>query len=283
MRAQRVRFFRQRGQTDTGTQTDTLYEMSLGEVNVEDSMHEIAKENVLLQNFPIDTDVDRALVGGFSSRLTFFEGYLSDPNFDQLVPDFGLLEKYRPSLTIDITDKSFKISTFEENHQWTFQLQDQYIPLLQSLENREINQELYLLLTKADLIHWDNGSILALVRDYRGESTQKHVVWLKAAPEVYMTNIHGLDEECEIITKMNPTVCTDPSPDVARVFSVLDRRKKMWIGNNDRRLQTPFVNNKRRTANTEHLSIRTAPLDKNMEIPKSFIETLQNYQSKSDP
>lgn len=91
---------------------------------------------------------------------------------------------------------------------------------------------------------WENGAIVAEISDFRYEHPHIFKMRLVLSEEAKLQYLKqefsSLKEEDrirleqEILTLANPSICTDPSPDVARVQSSLDMKQKMWLDHKDR-------------------------------------------------
>lgn len=122
-----------------------------------------------------------------------------------------------------------------------------------------------------------------------------------------LTNINVTDEdlkdikietERQILIKFHPTICTDPSPDVARVQSIYDFRKKMWrqqdrcqnyIGFPPFSLtnssQKAICSNEKDSSMVEFQPVKRAmaKVEKQIGLPKSIQQYFSNFDVTRQP
>lgn len=231
---------------------------------------------------------EKHLIDDYKSRMKFYISYFFDRNFDIFTPPPNLfLKEYNRGLFFEFYESQFKlISRYESGIVKTeFGYDLNMIPILECLETGTITRDLFCLLEKMQVKCYDSGLLLAKCTDFRVQPTKEFLIKLSIGSDVinYFANtrIQNPDEkqklefEKEALLLENPVLCTDPSPDVARIYSLLDGRKKMWLNHNDRSKAVRLDEKVERPR-----SVKTKPV-------KRFINTqpsnmIQSYQSQFD-
>jgi hypothetical protein len=89
----------------------------------------------------------------------------------------------------------------------------------------------------------------------------------------------ALEGEARMVLARRPLICTDPSPDVARVQSILDFRKKMWLPRKERtklgNVAPKQVPQKTPTQRESRRFTRFAETAAHIQIPESIIRLCQ--------
>jgi hypothetical protein len=191
-------------------------------------------EAILLREVRFFTPIAAALIDGYNARLSFYAAAVSHPSFDILTPPRELF-KYLPALTFDFFDDSVTISVPDEKPQH-FPLTP-LAPLLEILESGVLNSDFAFSLKKMKC-KFENGFIICKCVDHRFSPVREVNMKLEVGPDVIAAAVaqskQPLEAERQVIMLQRPAVCTDPSPDVARLQSIIDFRKKMWQRREDR-------------------------------------------------
>ncbi|OHT09980.1 hypothetical protein TRFO_20970 [Tritrichomonas foetus] len=236
MREKKIRFRFSSQTVPHETQTTLLTTNIQKNVPTIDKMR-ISDTNTLLQNEvrPITT-FTRSMMQGYNSRLSFLVTAVSDPRFEPLSPPHEMYSDLQIGFKCQLNDKYFTLSTPNDHHKNDFQYAEHLVSFLECLETGTLTPEILMLLTKLKVKTWDNGFIICQVIDNRITPKVISYVKLEIGPDVLgLPNFRQpnpeakLDFERRVLLLKRPMICTDPSPDVARVQSCVDWRKKMWV------------------------------------------------------
>jgi hypothetical protein len=97
---------------------------------------------------------------------------------------------------------------------------------------------------------WDCGSLIAKIIDYRHSAPRTcrmHLSVGNAVRRFESARVSEFMEKDELLIERRlleiskPEICIDPSPSVARFYSVIDWRQKMWLGQACRLPEIPPV------------------------------------------
>ena len=241
--AHRIQFFLPVRRCGAETQTDDVDPPKTPKETVVDRLRAADTDWLLRREVIPPLPMDRALVKGFNTRLGFYYTTLKDDSFDVLTPPPDLYGDVTAGLVFNFYDTRFIVQTpGPDKKQLCFSYCENIFGVLKSLETGEITRELALIIDKLDSRAYSSGEIVVTVNDYRYREQER--TWhrrLVVGDEVTTqycqrepNELDGLESERQIAIALNPVICTDPSPDVARMQSVRDFRAKMWLSRRKR-------------------------------------------------
>jgi hypothetical protein len=185
-------------------------------------------EAILLQEVHFLTPGTPVLIDGYNPRVSFYSSAMSHPSFDILTPPPELFQCLS-TVTFELFDNLLTISRpgGESRH-----FPDKPLdPLLRLFENGILNSELAFELAKMKC-RFENGFIIGKCVDHRFSPARQTNIKLDIGPDIVAAAFRQcqepLETEKEVLMIQRPAVCTDTSPDVARLQSIMDFRKKMW-------------------------------------------------------
>lgn len=229
------------------TQTTFLPMEKKRESTVE--MMRISDINTILKNEvrPV-TSFSKSLSQCYNTKLGFYITAFSDPRFEPLTPPKDLYSEISTGIICNLQEKSYVLSTPHKHHEISFSYEndDQYISFMRCLETGIITPGTlkFLIQKEWNIKNWDNGNIICKVVDNRIQPQTISYIKLEIGPDALelqnfkpVSTEGKLDFERRTLLLRRPMICTDPSPDVARVQSVIDTRKKMWLSDKPREIE----------------------------------------------
>ena len=249
-------------------------------------------QKILFSQEKSQTKYEKCLIDDYKNHMGFYISALNDPQFDVFTPSKTLFENCNINLYFDFYKDSFEIKSQIDQQVALVSLgyDDNIIPVLESISTGYVTLSLLKLIEKMKIKNWDNGIMIAKWTDYRLTPPKTFIQKLEIGPDIieYQGNLLHRNESVDNIEKLkfekqailleNPDICTDPSPDVARINSVVDWRKKMWINT---KMETKGILQKKKVRENP-VSFQTARVEtcsKNFEIPKARFESIfKNYQ-----
>lgn len=229
------------------TQTTFLPVEERKESTVE--MMRISDINTILKNEvrPVTT-FSKSISQNYNAKLGFYITAVSDPRFEPLTPPKDLYSDISIGIICSLLESSYVLSTPHKHHEisFTYENDDQYISFMKCLETGIITPGTlkFLIQKEWNIKNWDNGNIICKVVDNRILPQTISYIKLEIGPDALeLQNFKPispegkLDFERRTLLLRHPMICTDPSPDVARVESVIDMRKKMWLSGKPREIE----------------------------------------------
>lgn len=241
MSEKKFRFFCPTRKIDTDAQTAICGYDHYKTGTVSKKMAYEDMSTVLFQQSRPQSSYRKALINGYNSRLGFYLTTLCHEDFDILTPPPSLFTKQQASVIFRFYDKYFSISSTDTSPKCPtieFTYKTDITPILETIETGEITRDLARILEKLKITGYEEGVIIGLIEDYRfAPEGQIHYIKLSIGPDLFLyytqnpaiTPEQRLEMEKKVLLLQNPIVCTDPSPDFARMQSVYDTRKKMWM------------------------------------------------------
>jgi PHD/YefM family antitoxin component YafN of YafNO toxin-antitoxin module len=190
-------------------------------------------ESILSRDVPPVTSLTPLIVDNYNAHLSFYVTMIRDPRFDVLTPPINLFAKQRPGVIFEFYDEVF-VTIYPDGASVSQVYTPHFLPVLGSLETGIMTRDCAILLKKTMNCYFSNGCVICKCVDHRITPTREITTKLEIGADVlqYFCEGHSQDEVLEgekrCIEMRRPIICTDPSPDVARVQSALDFRKKMW-------------------------------------------------------
>ena len=224
--------------------------------------HESTKLNDKLRNSDINsillhehipkTRFMNALVEEYYSSVGFYYVSLNDARFDILTPKCKIFADYNISVEVDLFVYVFVVfNPKNQNKKVAFEYNPNIIPLLECLETGVLTKEFCEVSYKLrDNEHFfENGSLICKYCDFRFGANKTVMIKLDSDSSLIINYLKKsasdadlLKQEKRMLLQKNPLICTDPSPNVARVKAIVDFRKKMWIKQSKR--NNDFIRNK---------------------------------------
>jgi hypothetical protein len=216
-------------------------------------------EGILLRDVRPFTPLTHLIIDGFNSRLSLYATAIRDPRFDALTPPESLFKRQPIGVIFQFYDQVFA-TLYPNGDVIAQEYSPHFFPVIESLETGVMTRDCAFLLKKTVRCPFRSGCVLCKCVDHRFTPFREVIVKLEVGGEVVQYFLKGssteelLESEAGIVKLRRPIICTDPSPEVARIQSALDFRKKMWIARKQR-------------TQTEDVA-RTPPAQKAKEAPR---------------
>ena len=197
---------------------------------------------ILHNEMASDSPYEDAVLASYSSRLAFLLSKMTGPEFDPLTPAPDAPDNDLQALRYVFKPDSWILTTAKamdrQRPVFSFGYDASVDDLIEPLVTGAITPSLHRLLEKMRYDGWDRGFVKAIVDDLRYETPHTSVTRLRIGDSAslleqreFMAANSG-DNEIEVerlmLLKSHPDLCTDPSPEVARYWSAVDWRAKMW-------------------------------------------------------
>jgi hypothetical protein len=198
-------------------------------------------------------------------------------------------------------DDAFLLRPVDSEAQNVFRYQPHMFAVLECLETRVVSRELAKLLGRLKC-NYENGFVVVRVIDHRPAAPVEHNIALEIGAEVIRHFIEkemkkddrrddrrnpivdALQREVHIIQWQRPVICTDPSPDVARVQSVIDFRKKMWLVRRERTKESDVARPEPlKKPENRVMGERIAQTRTRVEIPESLHQLFARFAAQNMP
>jgi hypothetical protein len=167
--------------------------------------------------------------------VAYFSGR-PDPRFDPF-PNSAILFKDLPiAATFSFYDDHAVLSNREETRAVEFEYERPHLSVIRSLQSGAVSVPLFHLLEQVAANTYTDGELILAIRDFRFPDPSQARIRLRPSTELLRFLIQkaqpddalALEQESVAVQIATPVVCTDPSPNVARITSALDFREKMW-------------------------------------------------------
>jgi hypothetical protein len=246
----RIRFFCSVQKKETETQTSFLQRSDKQDASIVDRFRSQELKAILLRETYYMSPLTPALVDGCNARLGFYIAAVHSPRFDILTPPPEVFAR-SPNVIFEFFGDTFLIRPVDSEAPNVFRYQPHMFVVLECLETRVVGREFAKFLGRLKC-SYESGFVIVKVIDHRPAAPVEHNIALEIGPEVVRhfvekdmkkddrmddrrdRIIEALQREVHVIQWRRPVICTDPSPDVARVQSVIDFRKKMWVARRER-------------------------------------------------
>ena len=229
--------------------------------------------SILLHEICSESIIDKLLLSSYRSKLILNISKLRDIRFDPLTPSNQIFDENKIHLRIYFYDLYFIININEQNN-FTFPYDINYLTILQCLETGFINNNLLILLESLKFNNFDSGKILTLIFDYRFNFFKKFYIILKINSlniSFYLKNKflnQNLEIEQKLLIISNPKICLTPSPNVCRLLSVIDFNKKMWNNFNFKNEKDLIIKNNKNLNKIKNINkFEYIPLKEKIELP----------------
>ena len=232
----KVQFFLPRRTADSGTQT--LLDTQNNKASIRDRLRESTIDLVLHQEPLPPTPSARGLLQNVKSSIGYYVTQLQDDRFDILTPPDTLYSDLPVAFSFEFYETSFLVLNGECSKSVAFDYERASRQLIEPLETGILTTALFAVLEKLQVSSYNDGSLLCLVTDFRYEPERVCRMRLLVGSEIVQyycrratARMHADQQrevEAQALASVAPRVCTDPSPNVARAFSEMDSREKMW-------------------------------------------------------
>jgi hypothetical protein len=135
---------------------------------------------------------------------------------------------------------------------------------------------------------WERGTLIAEISDYRCEPVFRDRVKLGIGEDVrrhslnLLTDLDRIETECGLIKLSNPGICVDPSPNVARLQSVADWRRKTWLHGGNREFRVRRGGQTERVVARERVPDLVKGRQAVVELPSELVEELLRVNVRKD-
>jgi hypothetical protein len=220
----------------------------------------------------------------FNSGLVVFLATHVDARFDLLTPPDMLFHDFPLGFCANFHNSVLQLTSADDDKKATFPYGQICHPIIDSLETGVVSADLVGLLRKrlaVDPSAWEDGHILCAIADFRVDPPGEFLRMLHVSNDAvaYCEKKHrsasaaqALEGEREILKMLRPVVCLDPSPDVARVQSIVDWRTKLWrrarrLAGGEMELAPPTIRQKETPQD-----VLLAPLKRPVVIPETIFQ-----------
>jgi hypothetical protein len=234
----RLRFFFPRTKVDHDSQTDVVFSPEPPRESTVARMRSSALRAIVTQEPRPVTQIELSYLLDFSARVGFFASDRADDRFDVLTAPPNLFEEIPIGFCATFYDGGFQFALPDGAKPISFDCDPTLYPLVESFETGLVSRELLIVLRKKlqiDPSAWEEGRIICQITDFRSTPPTEYRRLLLVADDVVayctgqkLAQPQLLEGERQVLVLVHPTICIDPSPDVARVQSVIDWRNKMW-------------------------------------------------------
>jgi hypothetical protein len=187
-------------------------------------------------------DIESLLLspGDFSGTLRrhaiprgFYYLALQNPRFDPLTQPPGLLDGEITAFTIRFFPQNFTVSAASLASPVTFPYAPNVAYVFQCLETGILSPEFVTLIRGWGPVPFNHGMLFCECEDHRHSPPRFFRLRMTIGPELVQNACEGVDgdpleAEAQMLLLVRPSICIDPSPEVARVQSFIDFRKKLW-------------------------------------------------------
>jgi hypothetical protein len=236
-----VRFFFPQPKLDKEAQTPLLFAIDQREGSIVSRLRSSAVQRILFQDPRPSNNKELCYLLDFNSRTGFFFANLKNERFDLLTPPSTLFDDFPVGFYVNFYNAFFQLTSSDKTKAISYDYEKAFFPIIESLETGQMTRELVSIL-RGDLeiegTLWEDGHLLCEITDFRLSSPVRYRRMLQLSDDIISYCIEKkqrhtfqcslLEAERKILTFVHSTVCVDPSPDVARVQSVIDRRHKQW-------------------------------------------------------
>ncbi|KAK8884871.1 hypothetical protein M9Y10_043992 [Tritrichomonas musculus] len=295
MKGGRIHFFLPSTKVSCECQTPIVYNAVAKYDNIYDQMHDQMTQTLFFQELRASNTIDFTFMQDFNKRLGYFIANVDDERFDKLTPPSDSFEDLKVGFSVSLLDKNFIIRSDTKKPKdpdLNYPYAKNFMPLIESLETGIIGRELIAVLKKLKVNAWEDGRILCQITDFRFEDPVSYNRLLTVSYNAVSCCDFGssrapsqqqkIEDEKRILLLLHPQICTDPSPDVARVKSCLDFRYKMWQNRDRVDPKASEVQEEQAKKPIETGNIELTKLDKKINIPEPIINITKIIQNSTN-
>jgi hypothetical protein len=184
--------------------------------------------------------------------------------------------------TFSFYDDHAVISNRDETRAVEVEYQPPHLAIMQSLQSGSVSVALFHLLEQLAANTYRDGGLILAIRDCRYPEPTETRIRLRPSAELLRFLIQraqpgealALEQERIAVRMANPVVCTDPSPDVARVASALDFREKVWQARVSKPPPPPIEIEK---PNTVPTVVKLVPLREPVRLPRAIADAFARF------
>lgn len=291
MGEKRFHFYCPKSKVDSEEQTNFDHDVIIPTQGIYSRLHKSAIDLALTQEPHPENRADASLVNSYNSRLGFLISTFNHKHFEPLSPMNNIYNELGAGILIELHKTHFIVSNPETNRSLSYNYETSIASILEPLDTKIITPTLFAILEKLQCGQWESGSIICQVIDFRQTPEIEQRLKLSVGQEVfYLVLSRSRDKlspeqyaefESHTLLLAKPVICTDPSPDVARVNHIADYRQKVWqshrtITKED--LSSPldiFVPKERA------ISSKMAQLTEPIVIPEAINQVITNFNRNS--
>ena len=237
MDLRRYHFFCPTLKGEIGCQTVVSGESEVRSDELEADLYEDTINSLLMGNQIYRTPIQKNIQQEYTESIGFLHAVYNDERFDILKPPKKMIDDLNVSFHFQFYPQNFTVTSCASNQVKSFPYNKISKEIFHCIQLGQVSSNLCTLFSQFTSYVWSDGEILVRITDYRIIPPSNFVYSLKISADVIqlISDAKKLHGEAELEYKKNsllilhPLICTDPSPDVARVQSVFDCRKKMWI------------------------------------------------------
>jgi hypothetical protein len=297
----RIRFFFPRPKCDHESQTTIIFARPRDPDPIPVRMRSMASRGIIFQDPRPTNGVELSYMLDYSPRLAFFSENPPDHRFDPLTPPPTLFDEIPIGFSVYFRPSSIDFVNSDQTRTVGYIYDGTSIPMIEALETGFVNYELLSVLRRhLRCENWDDGHILCQIVDCRFSTSLEYRKMLRIEPSVIsapMTEkmrasapgrrdlpdpeirrlddtrrLRGLESERQILLTARPTVCVDPSPDVARVQSVSDWRQKQWARRRPLERSELVLKGSAEEGKAAPTHVRLEPLNAPVFIPDAILQ-----------
>lgn len=242
--------------------------------DIYDKLHEKEMESILQHSVKENNIFEQRMIEYIMSQITFSTNSFDDKQFNVLTLTKEAFSKITPHICFELGAEYFTIYNPVNKKSLSFEYNENLKPILECLETEEMTLAFYSVMLNLDCKPMIDGLVLCNIIDFRFEQQIERTCLFKCGHEIlenFITTTDNPDEiEQQTLLTLNPDICTDPSPDVARVMSIIDNRSKMWIKDHPPNKEPDFIPPPKQE--TKVVEKHYAPIDvaRQVAIPESL-------------
>jgi hypothetical protein len=166
-------------------------------------------------------------------RVGLHMAVMRDPRFDPLTPPADLYAA-PPAVVFEFADEAVTVASADNGCCLAEAYAPEFFPVFECLETGVMTRACAAVLHGRMRCGFTEGCVFCRCVDRRFTPARETALRLEAGPDVVRCacreapGADALRAEASALRQYRPAVCTDPSPDVARLQSVVDFRRKMW-------------------------------------------------------
>ena len=237
MDLRRYHFFCPTLKGEVGIQTAVSGESESHGEELEADLYEDTINSLLMGNQIYRTPIQKNIQQEYTESIGFLRAVYNDERFDMLKPPKKMIDDLNVSFHFQFYPQNFTVTACASNQVKPFPYKKTSKEIFHCIQLGKVSSNLCSLFSHFSSYNWVDGEILVRITDYRIIPTANFVYSLKISADIIqlIADSKKLNRDADLEYKKNsllvlhPSICTDPSPDVSRVQSVLDCRKKMWI------------------------------------------------------
>lgn len=231
----KLHFYLPKKTADSGTQT--LLDSPHSGQTITDRLRESSIDLVLHQEPLPASSSARSLLQSLKLGLGYYITQLKDDRFEMLTPPQTLYQDLPAAFFIEFYEATFLVLNGDYSKSVSFEYERAVLPLVEPLETGVLTGALFAVLEKLQVGGYCDGALLCQVTDFRYDPARVFRMRLAVGSDViqfHCRRMHKLTAdqqesvEAQALAAAAPCLCTDPSPNVARAFSAMDHRAKMW-------------------------------------------------------